>query len=81
MEWKWFGLFSFQKKICAISLSFVGPQGPNFFPKEKWGWDCSAITSQGWHLWEIVCNKRPGPILDMEGAIVVKCELEAKKLL
>ncbi len=81
MEWKWFGLFSFKKKICGISLSFVGPHRPDFFPKEKWGCDCLAIPSQGWYLWEIVCNKRPSPILDMEGAIVVKCELEAKKLL
>lgn len=30
MEWKWFGLFSLEKKICAISLSFVGPHGLNF---------------------------------------------------
>jgi hypothetical protein len=81
MEWKWFGLFFFKNFFCAISLSFVVSHGPNFFPKDKWGCDCLAIPSQGWYLWEIVCNKRLSPILDMERPIAVKCELETKKLL
>jgi hypothetical protein len=50
----------------------VGPHGPNFFPKKKWGCDCSALPFKGWYLWEIVCNKRSSPILDMEKTIIVK---------